>query len=267
MTHYDVILAALSRSGRSAREVSLAAVGHESAIRSIKRGMDVRASTLQRVCEELGLEFYVGPPRTGAGSGGYDSAIREREPAPAWVAELRADLRGEIRRLAGDEPVPFSDVPASMAGAPVAADLVWSQEPREMSGVCFVDCYEVPPAPAGRARLDDTTRAGCLAFRRSWLDLHRLDADRCAVVHVYGDSMAPTLTDGATILVNRTQRRRRSGCLFAIRTAEGLLVNRVGKDAAGRWQLVADRPEAAPRPWPDGAEILGQVRWGTRTWS
>jgi hypothetical protein len=41
----------------------------------------------------------------------------------------------------------------------------------------------------------------------------------------------------------------------------------MGKDAAGRWLLVGDSPEVAPRPWPDGAEVLGQVRWGTRTWN
>lgn len=267
MTYADVILAALGRSGRSGRDVSLAAVGHESAIRSIKRGMDVRASTLQRLCEELGLEFYVGPPRSGAGSGGYDTEIRERERPPAWVVELRDDLRGEIRRLAGGERAPLGAEPARMAGAPLAADLVWSREPRETAGVRFIDCYDVPAAAAGRVRLDDSTRSGCLAFRRNWLELHHLDAARCAVVHVHGDSMEPTLNDGSTILVNRAQRRRRSGCLFMVRTSEGLLVNRVVKDAAGRWQLVADTREAAPRPWPDDAEVLGQVRWGTRTWS
>ena len=267
MTYYDVILAALSRSGRSGREVSMAAVGHESAIRSIKRGMDVRASTLQRVCEELGLEFYVGPPRTGAGSGRYDAAIREREPAPAWVAELRDELRNEIRRLAGDERTPFPDAPSLIPDDSLAADLVWSKEPREAPGVCFVDCYEVPPAPARGARLDDSTRAGCMAFRQSWLDRHRLDAARCAVVHVHGEAMEPTLNGGSTILINRAQRRRRSGAMFLIHDAGRLVVARAGKDAAGRWRLVGDRRPEEPLPWPDGAEILGQVRWGTRTWS
>ena len=244
----------------------MAAVGHESAIRSIKRGMDVRASTLRRVCEELGLEFYVGPPRTGSGSGGYDAAIRETEPPPAWVADLRDDLRSEIRRLSGDEPTPFPDAQPRMPDDRVAADLVWSKEPQEIPGVRFVDCYEVPPAPARGARLDDSTRAGCIAFRRGWLDVHRLDAAQCAVVHMHGASMEPTLNDGSTILVNRAQQRRRSGRMFAIGTPEGLVVSRVDKDAAGRWLLAGDHPETAPRPWPDGAEVLGQIRWGTRTW-
>ncbi len=63
MTYLNAILVALSKSKRSARDVSIAAVGHESAIRSIKRGLDLRGSTIQALCNELGLEFYVGPPR------------------------------------------------------------------------------------------------------------------------------------------------------------------------------------------------------------
>ena len=69
MTYQEAILAALAASGRSAREVSLAALGHESAVRSLNRDLDLRGSTIQALCKELGLEFYVGPPR-GAGKPG-----------------------------------------------------------------------------------------------------------------------------------------------------------------------------------------------------
>ena len=57
------ILAAIERKGLPERQVSLAAVGHESAIRSLKRGMDARGATLAALAAELDLEFYVGPPR------------------------------------------------------------------------------------------------------------------------------------------------------------------------------------------------------------
>ena len=63
MTYTEALLQALAQSGRSGRDVSIEAVGHESAIRSLKRGLDLRVSTIQALCRELGLEFYVGPPR------------------------------------------------------------------------------------------------------------------------------------------------------------------------------------------------------------
>lgn len=63
MTYTEALLEALAQSGRSGRDVSIDAVGHESAIRSLKRGLDLRVSTLQALCRVLGLEFYVGPLR------------------------------------------------------------------------------------------------------------------------------------------------------------------------------------------------------------
>ena len=41
----------------------MSAVGHESAIRSLRRGLDLRLSTVEGLCRELGLELHVGPPQ------------------------------------------------------------------------------------------------------------------------------------------------------------------------------------------------------------
>ena len=68
MTYAEALLEALAQSGRSGRDVSMDAVGHESAIRSLKRGLDLRVSTIQALCRVLGLEFYVGPPREAGDS-------------------------------------------------------------------------------------------------------------------------------------------------------------------------------------------------------
>ena len=62
--YHKLRLEAVERSGRSARDISLAAVGHESAVRSLRRGLDLRVSTVEGLCRELGLEFHVGSPRS-----------------------------------------------------------------------------------------------------------------------------------------------------------------------------------------------------------
>ena len=264
MTYSDAILAALARSGRAGREVSIAAVGHESAIRSIKRGMDVRTSTLRALCEELGLEFYVGPPRLTPAGGGAHDTIREREPPPSWVTELMDDLRAEIRHLAASDSNAVRAA-QSYREESLAADLAWSVEPWESPGLRCIDCYEVRMAGVSGVPLDEAARVGCLAVHRTWLERHRLDAAQCAIVRMRGESMEPTLNDGSTILINRAQRRRRSGRLFAVRTDGGLVVSRLRKDAGGDWLLAGDHPDREPRPWPASAAILGQVRWATRT--
>ncbi len=91
MTYADALFEALAQSGRSGRDVSIDAVGHESAIRSLKRGPDLRVSTIQALCQVLGLEFYVGPPR-------------EKSEGPS---QSETDTPS---RLHGGEAVPPSDV-------------------------------------------------------------------------------------------------------------------------------------------------------------
>ena len=77
--YHKVLLEAVERSARSARDISLAAVGHESAVRSLRRGLDMRVSTVEGLCRELGLELHVGPSRRTA------SAPTEHDDAPLPV--------------------------------------------------------------------------------------------------------------------------------------------------------------------------------------
>lgn len=57
------LLEAVGRSLRSERDISIAAVGHGGAIRNLRSNDDLRVSTLEALCRELGLEFYVGAQR------------------------------------------------------------------------------------------------------------------------------------------------------------------------------------------------------------
>ena len=71
------------------------------------QGRAALSTTLERVSSALGLEFYIGPPRTpGAArerSRGYEGrTVRERpasgeEAAPAWATKLQHELRAGLR--------------------------------------------------------------------------------------------------------------------------------------------------------------------------
>ena len=76
--------------------------------------------------------------------------------------------------------------------------------------------------------------------------------------------MEPTLPDGSKILVDRSQRRRRQGRIYVVRTSEGLVVKRAEKNEGGSWILKSDNPNHKPMAWGD-AVIIGEVRWVART--
>ncbi len=101
-------------------------------------------------------------------------------------------------------------------------------------------------------------------FGRDWLRRHGLDSSQCLIIRVQGKSMETTLPDGCSVLVNRGQRQRRVGRIYALCTEEGMVVRRAGRDGAGRWLLESDHPDWEPEAWLDEAEVIGQVRWMAR---
>ena len=107
-----------------------------------------------------------------------------------------------------------------------------------------------------------TTDSGVIPFRRSWLDQNEIDRKAANVFRVHGDSMAPTLTDGAAILVDYKRNNLREGGIFVFKHGESLLVKRAHFD--GGWWFVSDNPEYVPIVFEEDAYIFGEVKWTGR---
>ncbi len=130
-----------------------------------------------------------------------------------------------------------------------------------------VEVVEVAAAAGGGAEVYDETVTGRLWFRSDWLQRNAIDPSQCNVITVRGESMEPTLPNGCSILVDRSQsrRRRRVGRVFVMRTEDGLVVKRLGKDEDGEWEIRSDHPAWPPVPWSNATGIIGEVRWAART--
>ena len=123
---------------------------------------------------------------------------------------------------------------------------------------------EFAAAAGGGADIDGESVRGLAWFARSWLDRHGLDATRCAIIRVRGDSMEPTLPDGCSILFDRDRRARRERAIYVVRTDGGIVVKRAAR--RGRdWTLASDNPAIEAEPWPADAETIGEVVWVART--
>ena len=131
-----------------------------------------------------------------------------------------------------------------------------------------VDVNELAAAAGGGAEVYDETVVGRQWFRRDWLQRHAIDPAQCNVITVHGESMEPALPDRCSILVDRSQRRRRrrAGRIFVMHTEDGLVVKRVEKDEKGEWQIVSENPAWPTVPWSEDTDIIGEVRWSAVTY-
>ena len=239
------------------------------------------------ICAALGLTLSIGLPADARANGEDDEAGPEvagamSEPmAPEWRGVLPPPptvvpilgLEGPVRALvrlvtdAGGDPIPreLRAPPASGFAGSDARPVAAANENGVPPGARSVGTREVAAAAGGGAvNLDEAPVKGPVWFRRDWLDGHGIDPTRCVVIAVRGESMEPTLPAGSRILVDRNRTRRRVGRIFVVTTEEGLVVKRL--ERRGRqWFLASDHPSWQPLPWPREAEVVGEVRWSSRT--
>ena len=137
------------------------------------------------------------------------------------------------------------------------------QAPQEDIAILEVDTAAGAGALVGYEHV-----VGHRKFPRAWLQEQNLTADQCRLIRVVGESMEPTLSDKASILVDLSRNERQDGKVFVIRLGEELVVKRTIEDGEADWMLMSDNPDKTlwpNRPWPNGAAVIGQVCWTART--
>ena len=105
-------------------------------------------------------------------------------------------------------------------------------ERRRPFGSHLVEVLKSAAKTGGGSALDRQPRASVVWFRRDEQQRLGLDPVQYAVMRVQGETMAPTLVAGSSVLVDRSRTRRRDGQIFVVRTAEGMVVKR-----AARWGI------------------------------
>ena len=188
-------------------------------------------------------------------------------PSAASLVAAATVLQSSIDYLTGltDNPEPAATLAAKVSELEDVSAVTADDEEEDGHSV---DVMELHTAAGAGAVVDFERVKDRIRFRQSWLRKNGLVARQCKVIGVKGKSMEPTLTDGCSILIDLNRRSRRVGRIFVVRTDNGLIVKRAGKNRRGAWRLVSDNPdkqEWPTQPWPADADVIGEVKWAART--
>lgn len=178
---------------------------------------------------------------------------------PAWILE-------------GREPMVFDTLPGFAAGTDEAVRITPANLAHPSSGdfaydneeFTLVKRYDVNlSAGPGLIPIEDALSEH-LAFSRSWLRREGINSQLCGLVRVRGDSMAPTIPDGAMVLIHMPEMTVLQEGIFAFSRAGSAFIKRIipaGIEQDGRATslvILSDNP-AYPAESVSG-KILNEIR-------
>ena len=179
---------------------------------------------------------------------------------PAYVQQFIK--RGTPKRLAEEDRralARYFRINEALLGAPV-------QEEPPAGALIAVPRLDVGASAGPGAEAGAERALGQIAFDPAWLRRMRIASrEQLSLIRVQGDSMAPTLSDGDEIMVDRGDagERLRDG-IYVLRIEDVLVVKRVAVNPAGR--RLSIRSDNGDYPsWPDcdpaAVDVVGRVVW------
>ena len=177
------------------------------------------------------------------------------------------ELRVSMEYLVGlvDDPRPVREMVSELQtkGA-VIRDLQEARPELEEDWTDYVAISEINTSAGVGAVVHDEHVTGRMKFPYRWLSQRSLRPAMCRIIRVTGESTEPTLPDGSAILIDLASKNRQDGKIFVIRIGDELVVKRTILGPEANWLLLSDNRNKrmwATRPWPEDAQIIGEVKW------
>jgi len=140
----------------------------------------------------------------------------------------------------------------------------------KFNGLALISRLQVEASAGHGALAGDEEEARAISFDRQWLKELGLVPENLSIIDVKGESMSPTLGNGDSIMVDRSDNaaRLRDG-IYVLRLEEALMVKRVAlspRRGQGGLTISSDNPHYPSWPDIDPAlvDIVGRVVWSCR---
>lgn len=105
----------------------------------------------------------------------------------------------------------------------------------------YIPAYDIEvSAGHGSVCFTDAEPHKHLAFRQRWITARGLQADALAALFTRGDSMTPTIPEGAAVIIDQTRNQALDGKVYVIRIDDRHYVKRVQWLIGGGLRLISD---------------------------
>jgi len=168
--------------------------------------------------------------------------------------------------LRGAEIQGFTGFPSDEAAATLRESI--RREPPEHSRLSYslVPKAQTKISAGGGILPEEGTTGEEYAFREEWLRGVASDIRRVILLDVDGDSMATTLLDKDTVLIDLDRTTLREGRIYAIAVGDVVQIKRLQLMAGTRIKVISDNPAYHTYDvQADEIRIIGQAIWFGRT--
>lgn len=221
---------------------------------------------IKAAADEVGGLDHLAPKLTGISRRTLsDWANDKTEPRASSLVEISEITGVSLIWLLNGGTARF---PSKEPGGSVR--IVTSPASRDNSGMIRLPVYSEVRASAGPGAVATSEQAdGFLSFEpRFLLDLGA-NPEWCILIWAHGDSMVPTIPDGAALIVDRSQTEVKNGSIMVISVGDDLLVKRIRRRLDGLIDLISDNPAYAAETLGPAAlqqlRVVGRVVYFCRT--
>lgn len=192
-------------------------------------------------------------------AGGWGSQARLAKALNVTPGNIKKWLDGDIKTANFQDMLRYMDVLG------IRLDDVFKDFTPDECGYGYVRKVQARLG-AGSSLVTNGDVEGLYAFRQDFIVEMGGNPDNLVLFDVTGDSMEPTIPDGATVLVNLRDTDVRSGMIYAVRVCDELMVKRLFRNP-GKLVCKSDN-EARPDIEVSGEDadfsVFGRVRWTAR---